>query len=439
MQDFKGAMEKACKMMSKKDKWVVTAGTELESFLDTSHPLYELANILNWEHLINEFGAYYVEKTGRPGIPIRVVAGLHYLKYLENESDESVIENFCENPYWQYFCGFKTFQHRFPCHPTSLVKWRKRMGEAGVEKLLTETIDTAKREGLLPKKLCSRVNVDTTVQEKAVCFPTDARLYDKLRRKLVKAAQKRQIELRQSYHRLGKVALLMQVRYAHARQMKRACKEIKKLKTYLGRVVRDVNRKVPAPDAELKHLLCVSERLLQQKKMDKQKLYSLHAPETECIAKGKARVKYEFGCKVAVTTTCKDPWVISIFAEHGNPYDGHTLKKSIAQSTRTTGIKVKEAFVDQGYRGKANHPDGVNVYLAGTKRLPKFLKKLLRGRSGIEPIIGHLKEEHKLKRNYLLGKTGDKINALFAGAAFNLRKIIRLVRKENKFSTLSYT
>jgi len=438
LQDFKEGMEKACKMMSKKEKLVVTEGTELESFLDASHPLYQLANILNWENLIKEFGAYYVEKTGRPGIPIGVIAGLHYLKYLENESDESVIEKFCENPYWQYFCGFKTFQHRFPCHPTSLVKWRKRIGEAGVEKLLTETIDTAKREGLLPKKLCSRVNVDTTVQEKAVCFPTDARLYDKLRRKLVKASQKRQVELRQSYHRLGKVALLMQGRYAHARQMKRSRKEIKKLKTYLGRVMRDVNRKVPAPDAELKQLLCFSERLLQQKKTDKQKLYSLHAPETECITKGKARVKYEFGCKVAVTTTCKDPWVISIFAEHGNPYDGHTLKKSIAQSVRTTGIKVKEAFVDQGYRGKENHPDGVNVYLAGTKRLPKFLNKLLRGRSGIEPIIGHLQEEHKLKKNYLLGKTGDKINALFAGTAFNLRKIIRLISNQNKPSMLSY-
>ena len=177
---------------------------------------------------------------------------------MKNERDESVVENFCENPYWQCFCGFKTFQHRFPCHPTSLIKWRKRIREAGAEKLLTETIDTAKREGLLPKKLCYRVNVDITVQEKAICFPMDASLYDKLRRKRIKAAQKRQVELRQSYHRLRKVALLRQGRYTHARQMKRSRKAIKKLTTYLDRVMRDVLRKVVKPDAELNHLLCLS-------------------------------------------------------------------------------------------------------------------------------------------------------------------------------------
>ena len=375
---------KSCKMKPKNKKPTLELGVELESFLDKTHPIYQLANIINWDHLINELGPYYVENNGRPGIPIRIIAGLHYLKYLENESDESVVEKFCENPYWQYFCGCKTFQHDLPCHPTTLVKWRHRMGEAGVEKLLTETIDTAKREGLLPEKLCYRVNVDTTVQEKAISFPTDSKLYDKMRRNIVKAAQHR-----------------------------------------------DVTRKVPEPDAELQGLLCLSNRLLKQKKDDKQKLYSLHAPETECIAKGKARTKYEFGCKVAVTTTSKDPWIVSIFAEHGNPYDGHTLKKSLSQSEKMTGIKAKDAFVDKGYRGKENYPDDVNVYVSGTKRLPQFLKKLLRGRSGIEPIIGHLKEDHRLDRNHLLGKTGDKINAVLAGCAFNLRKIMRLISINN--------
>jgi len=422
---------KSCKMKPKNKKPTLELGVELESFLDKTHPIYQLANIINWDHLINELGPYYVENNGRPGIPIRIIAGLHYLKYLENESDESVVEKFCENPYWQYFCGCKTFQHDLPCHPTTLVKWRHRMGEAGVEKLLTETIDTAKREGLLPEKLCYRVNVDTTVQEKAISFPTDSKLYDKMRRNMVKAAQNRDVKLRQSYHRVGKIALIMQGRYSHARQMKRSRKEIKKLKTYLGRVTRDVTRKVPEPDAELQGLLCLSNRLLKQKKDDKQKLYSLHAPETECIAKGKARTKYEFGCKVAVTTTSKDPWIVSIFAEHGNPYDGHTLKKSLSQSEKITGIKAKDAFVDKGYRGKENYPDDVNVYVSGTKRLPQFLKKLLRGRSGIEPIIGHLKEDHRLDRNHLLGKTGDKINAVLAGCAFNLRKIMRLISINN--------
>lgn len=402
-------------------------GVELETFLDKGHELYRLANILNWEYLIASCGAYYVENNGRPGVPIRVIAGLHYLKYLENESDESVVEKFCENPYWQYFCGFKTFQHELPCHPTTLVKWRQRVGEAGVEKLLSETINTAKREGLLPEKLCRRVNVDTTVQEKAVTFPTDAKLYHKMRINLVKAANKRHVVLRQSYSRVGKYALLNQNRYAHARQMKRAKKELRKLKTYLGRVMRDIIRKVPNPDTELSNLLFLAKRLLQQKREDKNKLYSLHAPEVECIAKGKSKAKYEFGCKVAVATTCKDPWIVSIFAEHHNPYDGHTLQKSIRQSERITHVKIEDAFADRGYRGKENHPKDMRVFISGTKRLPMALKKLLRARSGIEPIIGHLKEDHRLNRNFLLGKVGDMVNAVLTGCAFNLRKIMRLL------------
>lgn len=414
-------------MTPKKERPELKVGVELESFVDKNHQLYQLANILNWDYLITSFGPHYVENNGRPGIPIRLIAGLHYLKYLENESDESVVQKFCENPYWQYFCGMKTFQHDLPCHPTTLVKWRQRIGEDGVEKLLTETINTAKREGLLPKKLCRQVNVDTTVQEKAITFPTDAKLYQRMRVALVKAAVKRNAVLRQSYSRVGKFALLNQNRYAHARQMKRAKKELRKLKTYLGRVRRDILRKIPAPDSELSALLALSERLLKQKRGDKKKLYSLHAPEVECIAKGKAKAKYEFGCKVAVTTTCKDPWVVSIFAAHDNPYDGHTLKKSITQSENLTGIKIKNAFVDRGYRGSDHHPKETDVFISGRKRLPLSLKKLLRARSGIEPVIGHLKADHGLDRNYLLGKTGDMINAVLTGCAFNLRKIMRLL------------
>lgn len=414
-------------MKPKKMPVELQIGVELESFLDKDHELYRLTNILNWDYLIDSIGPYYVENNGRPGVPTRVIAGLHYLKYLENESDESVVEKFCENPYWQYFCGFKTFQHEFPCHPTTLVKWRNRIGIDGVEKLLSETINTAKREGLLPEKLCRRVNVDTTVQEKAITFPTDAKLFHKMRQNLVKAATKRNVGLRQSYHRVGKYALLNQNRYAHARQMKRAQKELKKLKNYMGRVTRDISRKVPTPDEELSKLLNLSDRLFKQKRDDKNKLYSLHAPEVECIAKGKSKAKYEFGCKVAVTTTCKDPWVVSIFAEHGNPYDGHTLQKSLNQSEQLTQIKVEDAFVDRGYRGKENHPKSTRVFISGMKRLPLSLKKLLRARSGIEPVIGHLKEDHGLDRNYLLGKTGDMINAILTGCAFNLKKIMRLL------------
>lgn len=407
---------------------------KLEDILDKSHGLYQLANRLNWEFLIKELGPYYVEGPGRPPIPVRVIAGLHYLKYLDNENDESVVEKFCENPYWQYFCGMETFQHQLPCHPTTLVKWRKRIGEKGIEKLLSHTIDTAKRMGLLPEKLIKKVNVDTTVQEKAITFPTDTKLYHKMRIQLIIASKKRGIILRQTYVRVGKKAYIMQGRYAHANQMKRAKKEYKKVRAYLGRVVRDIERKIGlACDQALQYLLSQAHRLLNQKKESPNKLYSLHAPEVECIAKGKARKRYEFGCKVSVVTTCKDPWILAISAHHDNPYDGATLKESLQKAETLSDGKIEQAFADKGYRGKEHHPDEINVYISGKKNLPTPIKKLLTGRSGIEPIIGHLKQEHRLERNYLLGKIGDKINAVLAGCGFNLRKILNCIGNKQVF------
>lgn len=406
----------------------------LEFLLDKTHALYQLANRLNWDYLMKELGGYYSEGPGRPEIPIRVMAGLHYLKYLENESDESVVEKFCENPYWQYFCGLKNFVHKLPCHPTSLVKWRRRLGEKGVEKLLSHTLETAKREGLLPEKLLRKVNVDTTVQEKAITFPTDTKLCHRMRVRLVLEAKKRGLKLRQTYVRLGKKACLMQGRYAHASQMKRARKAFKKVKSYLGRVTRDIIRQVDlSKDAALSFLIAQSEKLLKQEKNTKKKLYSLHAPEVECIAKGKAHKRYEFGCKVSVVTTCKKPWVLSVSAHHDNPYDGATLKASLTKAEEHTRVKIDLAFADKAYRGKEHHPDAVNVFISGAKKLPPTLKKLLKSRSSIEPIIGHLKNDHRLGRNYLLGQVGDKVNAILSGCAFNLKKII------NAFKTRQHT
>ena len=400
----------------------------LEDILDKKNGLYQLANRLNWDYLIRELGPYYAEGPGRPEIPIRVIVGLHYLKYLENESDESVVQKFCENPYWQYFCGMETFQHQLPCHPTTLVKWRKRIGEKGVEKLLSHTIDTAKRMGLLPEKLFKNVNVDTTVQEKAITFPTDTKLCHRMRIKLIAAAKKRGIVLRQTYVRIGKRACIMQARYAHANQMKRARKAFKEVRCYLGRVTRDIERKADVQnDPELHALLSQSNRLLKQKKETPNKLYSLHAPEVECIAKGKAHKRYEFGCKVSVVTTSKDPWVLSVLAHHDNPYDGATLKECLIKAEALSQEKIEQAFVDKGYRGKEHHPADVKIHMPGKKNLPAALKKLLKGRNGIEPIIGHLKHDHRLSRNFLLGKLGDKINAVLAGCAFNLRKILNCI------------
>ena len=405
----------------------------LKDILDKKHALYQLADRLNWDSLIEGFGAYYSDGPGRPEVPIRIIVGLHYLKYLENESDESVVEKFCENPYWQYFCGLETFQHKLPCHPTTLVKWRKRVGEKGVEKLLSHTIDTAKSEALLPEKLLKNVNVDTTVQEKSITFPTDTKLCHRMRIKLVLAAKKRGLELRQTYVRIGKRASIMQARYAHAGQMKRSRKEFKKVKSYLGRITRDICRQVDLDcDAELSFLVSQAKQLSSQEKNTPKKLYSLHAPEVECIAKGKAHKRYEFGCKVSVVTTCNEPWVLSVLAHHDNPYDGATLKECLSKAEENSKNKIEYAFADKGYRGKEHHPENIKVFISGKKNLPARFKKLLKGRSGIEPIIGHLKQDHRLSRNYLLGKIGDKINAILSGCAFNLGKIMRLmVMEEN--------
>jgi IS5 family transposase len=401
----------------------------LSTLLDQSHPLYVLAEAIDWEFFEREFGSLYVEQRGRRGLPMRLLVGLHYLKHLYDVSDERVVAGFVENPYWQYFCGEEFFVHELPCNPTSLVKWRQRIGSGGMEQLLRETMAAAQRQQALKPNELRRVNVDTTVQEKAIAFPTDARLYHKARCVLVREAQRAGIDLRQSYKRIGKRALQKQGRYAHAQQLKWARKETRKLRTYLGRVLRDIQRKVAANGIELSGRLLVylerATRIHQQQRADKHKLYSMQAPEVECIAKGKEHKKYEFGCKVSVVTTSKQGWVVGIAALHGNPYDGHTLKAAHAQVIKLTGVTPAELFVDKGYRGTEHNPANVQVYISG-RRLKGTLKRLLRRRSAIEPVIGHLKQDHRMKRNYLRGEDGDCINALLVGCGFNLRKLLRV-------------
>ncbi len=399
----------------------------LEQILDHEHELYRLAGAIRWEAFDEAFGALYVENKGRPGLATRLMVGVHYLKHAFDESDESVVAKLLENPYWQYFCGFAYFQHQLALNPSSMTRWRQRVGPEGVEKLLAQTVETAKRGKVLDKSHVERVNVDTTVQEKAIAFPTDARLYDKARRALVRAAHSRGIELRQSYPRLGKRALVMQGRYAHARQLLRAKRETKKLKTYLGRVIRDLRRKCPAGDPQMGRLLERAERIHRQRRQDTGKLYSMHAPEVECIAKGKAHKKYEFGCKVSVATTSKDNWIVGVQALPGNPYDGHTLQDALAQVEAITGWKVGTAFCDRGYQGNPKNLGETAVHLCkGRKKsMTRTAWNWVKRRAAVEPIIGHLKADHRMARNHLKGAVGDRMNAVLAGCGFNIRKLLR--------------
>jgi len=338
LQETASIKPKTCKMKPKK---TVSAAelyrSHFDQMLDLDHPLAKLARQIDWAAFENKFGAFYTPLWGRPGLPIRLMVGLTYLSRMYDLSDEAVVENWLENPYWQYFCGFEYFQLRFPLDPSSLVRWRKRIGVAGMEFLLQQTLVTAQNSGQLKESSLRQINVDTTVQEKNITFPTDAKLYHRMCTRLVKEARKVGVALRQSYVRVGKRVLLQQSRYAHAQQFKRARGQTKRLKIILGRVMRDVRRKCSEPSGKLSELLTLADRLFAQVKNDKNKLYSVHAPEVECIAKGKAHKRYEFGCKVSVATASRDNWVIGVQALHGNPYDGHTLTAMLQQVVRLTG------------------------------------------------------------------------------------------------------
>ena len=398
----------------------------LDQFIDMSHELIILADKIDWPAFERKFGSYYVDKKGRPGAPIRLMVGLHYLKSAFNESDESVVNRFFENPYWQYFCGYEYFQTSFPIDPSSLTRFRKRIGSEGVEHFLAELLFTAKRVGALKESHLNKVNIDTTVQEKAIAFPTDARLYYKMRDLLVKAAETRGIKLRQNYRRLAKKMLSRQGGYSRARQMRRAAKMTRKLKTYLGCVHRNIVRKAETVDPELMELLEKSSRLQEQTRESKNKLYSIHAPEVECISKGKSHKRYEFGCKVSLATSSRDNWILGIQAHNGNPYDGHTLNDAIDQVERLSDWSVKEAYVDLGYRGH-DYTGEAKVNIVNFRSMAKktrSVKRWLKRRSAIEPVIGHVKSDNGMDRNRLKGIEGDKINALLSGCGFNMRKLL---------------
>lgn len=381
--------------------------SRLDVICSPKHPLVKLSCQIDWSFFEEEFGQYYSEGKGRPAKPIRLMVALHYLKHTYNESDESVVDRFVENPYWQYFAGYEYFSHEYPIDPTSLVKWRKRIGSKGVEKLLQGVIMTGMSSGLIKSSHFNKVNVDTTVQEKAISYPTDSKLYHKMREKLVEEAQERGIELRQSYKRLSKSALSKQGRYSHAKQFKRARKETRKLKTYLGRVVRDIRRKVDNPDQELKDLLELADQLLEQEKDSKNKIYSIHAREVECISKGKVHKRYEFGNKVSIVSTSRDNWIIGALSFHGNPYDGHTLDEVLSQVKRLTGKTPREAYCDLGYRGY-NYSGETKIQISkrgkAYRNLSRWMRKWMKRRSAIEPIIGHLKSDNRMGRNYLKGE-----------------------------------
>lgn len=401
--------------------------SHFDQLLNPAHELVQLARKIDWVRFEAGFASCYTEDMGAPAKATRLMVGLQYLKYTFNESDESVVARWVENPYWQYFCGFTHLQHECPIHPSSLSRWRKRVGAERLVELLQETIALAKREGHVSGADLSRVNVDTTVQEKNVTYPTDSKLLYKAIQKLVGAAQSRGIRLRQSYVRVGKIAAIKVSRYAHARQYQRMRRSLRKLRTYLGRLIRDIRRKAGDADAELTTLLQRADRVRQQQPQDTHKLYSLHEPEVQCISKGKAHKRYEFGQKIAIAATNRGNWLVGAKLLADNPYDGHTLATSLAAVESVTGVAVTDAYVDKGYRGHG-YAGPTNIHLAGLGSAgpSRTERRRRRRRSAIEPKIGHLKSDHRMGRCFLAGLAGDAINAVLAAAGANLRKLLRL-------------
>jgi IS5 family transposase len=405
----------------------------LDNIIDLRHELVRLAALIDWKRFDAAFGSLYADK-GRPGLPTRLMAGLHLLKHARGISDEQVCAQWIENAYFQFFCGETYFQTRLPLDRTSMSVWRGRIGPDKLEVLLSETLAAARRAKAVEPSQMRRISIDTTAQTKAVAHPTDSHLLLRAIEWLNRLARKQGIRLRQSYLRLAKRARREVGRLIHGRGHKQAMAYLRKMRTWVGRLVRDIGRKIEGrPDLEhaCTPQLARINQLLAQRPDSHNKIYALHAPEVECIAKRKARSRYEFGVKVSIATINArargGQFVVGMRSVPGLPYDGHTLKDQITQVERLTGVSVERAYVDKGYRGHGVTAAEVYVSQSPGERTPT-IKRELRRRSAIEPVIGHAKTDGLLQRNHLAGARGDAINAILVGAGHNIRLLLAWLR-----------
>ncbi|MCP4238882.1 MAG: IS5 family transposase [bacterium] len=405
----------------------------LENIIDQNHELVRLSRLVDWERFDGAFGAFYNDQKGREGLPTRLMAGLHLLKHMKGLSDEQVCASWLENPYFQAFCGEVYFQHELPFDRSSMTRWRQRIGADALEVLLAETIAVALKTKAVSTRQLERITVDTTVQTKAIAHPSDSHLIVRAIEWLNRAARKHDINLRQSFTRLAPRAKKEAARLMHTGGHKQGMRWVRKLRTWLGRLIRDIERKIAGDivaQAQFATLLERSRTIFEQKKTDKNKLYALHAPEVECIGKGKARTRYEFGVKTSIATINErakgGQFVVGSQALPGNPYDGHTLADQIDQVERLTGIGVRRAYGDRGYRGHKLERDGLDVIITHTRGITSpTIKREMRRRSAIEPVIGHMKQDGHLERNHLKGAEGDAVNAILTAAGHNLRLLAR--------------
>jgi IS5 family transposase len=440
----------------------------LDHMIDLRHALAVLASRMPWQEIeasvahlfsrkvrtdktlpgIDLFGEQshklaVPSNAGRPRVALRTMIALLYLKHAFDESDEGVVQRWSETPVWQYFGGRAYFDQGLPCDATTLVKFRRLLGEEGVEALLAQTIHAAVNMKLISPKELASVVVDSTVQSKAIAHPTDSRLLETARDKLVQAAKAAGLELKQTFAREGRVLGFKAGRYAHARQFKRMGRMIKRQRTIVARLAREIERKastvaqavrqaLQAPLAKARQIVTQSASRINTSGVPK--LYAWHAPEVECIAKGKSKTPYEFGVKVGIAATLKHNLIVGARAFAGKPYDGHTLNEQLEQASilmQETGQKPITAYVDLGYRGvDADNPGTAIKHRGKFKTLSAQERKLLKRRQAIEPIIGHLKSDHRMDRCHLKGEQGDRLHAVLCAAGYNIKWLLRMIVKK---------
>lgn len=442
----------------------------LDHMIDRRHALAVLSSRLPWQEIeasvahlfsrkaragkalpgIDLFGeqvqrAAPPSNAGRPRVPLRTMIALLYLKHAFNESDEGVVQRWAETPVWQYFGGRAYFDQGLPCDASTLVKFRGLLGEEGVEELLAQTIRGAVDMKLIAPKELSVVVVDTTVQEKSVAHPTDAKLLETARGKLVQAAKDAGLSLKQSFAKEGRALGFKAARYAHAKQFKRLRRAVNRQRTIVARLAREIERKAQASELSqavretLQTPLAKARQIVQQSAQRENtsgapKLYAWHAPEVECIAKGKSKTPYEFGVKVGIAATLQHNLIVGARAFAGKPYDGHTLNEQVEQAgilMQDTDQKPQTVYADLGYRGvDADNPQVAIKHRGKFKTLSAQERRLLKRRQAIEPIIGHLKADHRLGRCYLKGEKGDSVNAVLCAAGYNIQWLLRRIAKK---------
>lgn len=409
--------------------------TPLKHFIKEQHELVLLTNKIPWDDLEQDLSVYYCADNGRPSVPIRTVAGILILKRVFNESDESVLDRWVENPYWQYLCGEVYFQHELPFDRTELIKFRKRIGSDGAEKILKMSILLFDKKEIQEKDIL----FDTTVQEKNITYPTDAKLHKRIIEQCRDIAKIEGIILRQVFIKELKQLMIDQRFHTHPKRKKKANAALRRIRTITGKILRDLERKLSSDQAlKYEEKLRLFHLIIEQEKSSSNKIYSIHQPKVKCIAKGKVAKKFEFGNKTSIAKTMKSGIIVGAMAFEENIFDGDTLSPQIEQIQRLTGRTPKNGIVDRGYKGRKNI---LGVEIIMPKKLPAWttrykkqkFRKYFRARAGIEPVIGHLKSDHRMSRNYLLDLIGDKNNTILAAAGFNLKKMLQRLKAEANY------